>query len=283
MMKKVLSVLCCALMSAGTMALSQSSIALSHEQLPSESSTELPQQVLRIVTSEGEELQGALVYFLPSHRSTFTGAKGILNTDVADAGDNQVFVLHPGYSLFESSFARSAKNLIVRSLSQTQDAQQFAALPEFERILQSCRPKTGSSASASVAPSMGTLHPTETQTATAGAVPAPEAGQAEARKTTEHSTQSLRSESEIVLNLSISPNPAADDIHLRYTLAKDAEVIVELFRLSDGRRIVLEDQGMKSRGENVLDLHLATLSAGSYAIILRSSTCQYALSTFVKN
>ncbi len=230
-------------------------------------------EVSRVISSTGEELEGAMAYYYPSGQTARVGANGFVS--LHSPGDNQLFIIHPGYALFESSGKMTGGNLVVRSKSDQRDAERFAALPELNRILEMCRPVVGNSRTENVLVPKKEDQQKSTETSQSEDIQAP--------KSSTLQSLSPKIEGDVVLSLDVMPNPSQDKATIRFRLHRESRVMVELYRLESGERVFIDDFGSQSAGVNSIQLNLSSLSAGSYAVILRSSSCEYALSTFVKN
>ncbi len=215
----------------------------------------------RVVTSDGIELEGAIATFAPSGTIVHVAEGGVLDMTARKTDDETVFVIHPGYELFEGTIS-SSNNLVVRSIKDAASAERFAALPELQKILETCRPKTIEQIKEADKDADGD-----------------DDDDAPAKQS---STMAAMMSGDLVMKLNVLPNPAQDQVAVQYTLSAESKVMIELFRMENGQRVVLQDFGTKPAGTNEVTLPLSGLSSGTYMVLLRSSSCQYAMSKFVK-
>ncbi len=70
------------------------------------------------------------------------------------------------------------------------------------------------------------------------------------------------------LDFSLFPNPASEQLHIQYTLDRNAEVAIEVFSM-DGIKVNTLNKGSQSIGSHTLDANIMDLKKGIYFIQIR--------------
>jgi hypothetical protein len=247
----------------------------------------------RVISSNGEALEAASAYLLPVNQQVPLNDDGMYEINGIPSGDYYIAIVHPGYHLFLAKVSVNDEKpsqvvFVMRPEKQSLSSDYDQLTTELEKILLMCSAKKLSVVDASYQ----AKHKTEMTNSTHNIEVRKEVLSAIPETANRHNEKIGESEIEaihkheyggLVTSVSVVPNPSSDFAIISFKLAEEGKVILELFRLQTGERIVLEDFGKMAAGENSVQLNISSLPIGTYTVLIRVSTCQYALTTFVKN
>lgn len=264
----------------------------------------------RVVSSHGQPMTGASAYLLPSQKRVDISPDGMYALDGIEDGVYQIAVVHPGYHFYISSpmkvqgIARNGIVLVMRGSDDKATADYDGARSELERVLRQCSAKNitehksitkkeetpvAATSTPAEKKDIQPVHPVQKQEASSATgkgtvkpinetVIAPGATADESKD----AAGDNHIADELVTEVSVVPNPVSDNATVSFELGKEGSVLLEIFSVATGERLLIKDLGKREKGTNSTELNLSNLPHGSYTALVRASTCQYALTTFIK-
>ncbi len=267
------------------------------------------------VVSAGTDIPyGGTVFALPGMQSTIIAADGSYRFEDIPAGTLSIAIVHPGFHFYSTSFkvedGENQRNLVLIADKFNGDEDFVSKLNELERVIYACRLRDGlhgntlASTSANTTPGAALAPgvrsksaipaaPTEHKSASAQLASSSMTFESAINNSAQnnndnHSENTVlsadeSSHSDVLARVTVYPNPSDEHAVVSFHLATEARVVMELFNTQSGTRITVEELGLRSSGDNTMRLNLSQLAAGSYTVLLRTSTCQYSIANFVKN
>jgi len=232
-----------------------------------------------VFSTKGIPMIGASAYLYPGDIHVPIREDGSYEVTRLLPGSYSVTIVHPGYHLYMSTV--TAKEEFTKGtvllMRRTDEVNEMDTIKrELDRVQRICAHgfKTKQ-------PIVSTPPTPEVTTERAGTLVLQTPPMLEQAPIIAGDNHELHAE-DLVTEVTVLPNPAQETATINFALANESKVLLEVFSLESGQRVMLLDLGQHKAGDNNTRININNLARGTYSVLVRASSCQYALTTFIK-
>lgn len=234
-----------------------------------------------VFSTKGIPMIGASAYLYPGNIRVPIQEDGTYLLNNLEPGSYSVTIVHPGYHVYMSKVTATTEEtkgtvLLMRRIGEVNEMDTIKR--ELDKVQRICaRGFKTKHTTATSAP----VTPPQTTTERSGTLVVQTPPVLEQAPTIAEDNHELHAE-DLVTEVSVLPNPAQESATINFALANESKVLLEVFSIETGQRVMLLDLGTHKSGESSTRMNISNLSRGTYSVLVRASSCQYALTTFVK-